>query len=608
MKTTPTQLLEEGASLGAVLVTMSILIVAVAVAADYTVNIGRLVNRTATLQTAIVAGDAAIEKLFANWRAISRATPMTPLATSSYSSVPLPTAAELNLPNAVRFAKAGTNANVSDEFDPSYVVSNLKIVAVDGTFQPVASSVAPPVPSVGMSQTGSINTTSASYNYIASADVTLPAPNGPVTARVRRVFSKQQLSPWNYAIFYVDPLEIHPGPSFTVTGWVHTNANLYTAHNTLTFADKVTYASDWFTGFMPGDKQHNGETPAKPSWPSNLPPARDVALQPFGMDSTAIFTSSDANPNNDSYHELIEQATSSTNDPLAGLRYADQASVIIQVNGSNAITIRQPGATQNLKAGDSLYDMFYSALTTNQTIYDGREQANIRLVTLDLSKTENNTSGLSPTFKGTGFNGIVYIYDSSNTSTTRRGVRLINGSKIPAAGLTVVSPNAVYIQGNYNTGGNPPSNSGDPTTPQVTGYTRAPCAVVADAVNILSNRWSDANAKQGNSPADASATTVNTAILSGIVATAPAGGDGSYSGGAENFPRFLEDWTNQTFTYYGSMVELYKSQQSIGQWKNTGAYYQAPTRRWYFDPLFKLRPPPGTLMLYSYVKGRWFLQ
>ena len=56
----------------------------------------------------------------------------------------------------------------------------------------------------------------------------------------------------------------------------------------------------------------------------------------------------------------------------------------------------------------------------------------------------------------------------------------------------MASANPVYIQGDYNTGGgNPPSNSGDYSKPQVTGYTRQPCAVVADAVNILSNAWVD---------------------------------------------------------------------------------------------------------------------
>ena len=161
------------------------------------------------------------------------------------------------------------------------------------------------------------STTSVTYNYIASADVTLPAPNGsPVVARVRRVFSKQLLPPWNWAIFYVDPLEIHPGPKFTITGRVHTNSNLYTGHNTLTFADKVTYGSDWIVGFMPGDQYHP-ETPQAPNYPAGLPPARSQPLQPFGLD-----------PAND-YHELIQPAVAGP-DPFAGQRYWDQASVIIK--------------------------------------------------------------------------------------------------------------------------------------------------------------------------------------------------------------------------------------------------------------------------------------
>jgi hypothetical protein len=253
--------------------------------------------------------------------------------------------------------------------------------------------------------------------------------------------------------------------------------------------------------------------------------------------------------------------------------------------------------------------MFNSAISTNQTIQDNRETANIRLVTLDISKVENNTGGLSPTYKSSSFNGIVFIYDNSNTSASRRGVRLLNGSKIPATGLTVASLNPVYIQGDFNTGGTPLSNGnpGDPTTPQVSGYTRAPCAVIADAVNVLSNSWNDANSYAGTSSRVAGNTTVNTAILAGIVPTASVGGDGSYSGGAENFPRFLEDWSHAILTYYGSMVELYQSQQSTGEWGKANVYVP-PTRHWYFDTNFKVRPPPGSLMVYTYVKGRWFLQ
>jgi hypothetical protein len=66
-------------------------------------------------------------------------------------------------------------------------------------------SSSPLVPSIGQTAV------TATYSYLGVADVTLPVLGGHVTAKVRRVFQKEQLSPWNWAIFYVDPLEIHPG-------------------------------------------------------------------------------------------------------------------------------------------------------------------------------------------------------------------------------------------------------------------------------------------------------------------------------------------------------------------------------------------------------------
>jgi hypothetical protein len=196
------------------------------------------------------------------------------------------------------------------------------------------------------------------------------------------------------------------------------------------------------------------------------------------------------------------------------------------------------------------------------------------------------------------------MYDNSNSSITRRAIRIKNGSKIPAAGLTIASNNPVYVQGDFNTGGTPPSDSGNPsdaTTPQVSGYTRAPASILADAMNILSNSWSDSNS--GTMPA-ATNTTVNAGIIAGIVPTAPVVGDGSYSGGAENFPRFLEDWSSATLTYYGSMVELYQSKQSIGEWGKANVY-SPPKRQWYFDTNFQTKLPPGSIMIYTYIKGRW---
>jgi hypothetical protein len=619
---------QAGSTLVAVMATLATLMVIVGIAVEFTTVVNRGVQRTNAYESAMAIGDGCMEILFANWRTTYRATPTQMLTTGAFSAIPTPAPACFPSLPSTNLVKRGTSYTTSDEIDSTYTISNYKVVAVNAEYSSLASASASPEPMFGQitaaindldpNTNPAIKTTPLVLNYIASADVSLPTLKGNVVAKVRRVFSKQQLSPWNWAIFYVDPLEIHPGPPFTVTGWVHTNSDLYTAHNTLTFADKVTYGSDWFVAFMPGDGQHNGETPQTPNYPGNLPPARDQSLQPFGLDSTAIFSTSDANPNNDSYLELIQPPSSGYSDPLAAARYWNQAGVVIKISDTpspNTVTIGtpKPDGTLTVLSSGSLYSMFSGAITTNQTIQDNREGANVRLVTLDISKIVNGGGSGNPAYK-TIFNGIVYIYDTTYSSSTRRAVRLLNGSRVPTTGLTVASTNPIYIQGDFNTGAtgtNVPSNVAgsysDPNNPpqsQLSTYTRAPCSVIADAVNLLSNSWVDANSYAGTGSRTASNTTINTAIVSGIVQTAAVGGDGSYSGGAENFPRFLEDWSSSTLTYYGSMVELYKSQQSIGEWGKANVY-SPPTRKWFFDTNFRTTPPPGTLMVYSYVKGKW---
>jgi hypothetical protein len=654
---------------------MAVLMVTVGIAFDYTTNVNRNAQRSETYQTALATADNAIEVLFSEWRAKCRNPPTPPVPkTNDLSALATPSPFP-NLPTN-NFVKRGTNidpTNDAADYNSGFTISNYKVIGVSAEYQHLPNANSTPEPQLGQVSSDITPpgpnptvppTTSATYNYIASADVTLHASFGTaahrnVVARVRRIFSKQQLSPWNWAIFFNDPLEIHPGPQFTVTGWVHTNADLYTGHSTLTFADKVTYAGDWYYptqahptyGFMPGDG-HHPETPTAPNWPSNLPPARDQKQQPFGLDTTSIFDTTDSNPNNDGYHELIEPPTNpsknagnSNYDPLLDdqnnyVRYYDQASIVITVDASNNVSFGQfnaffnttfniapPSSGPDLRTPSQkqLYNMFSASgvITTDAnptgSIQDNREGGPVRIVTLDVSKLTtpnvNATNGVTwslPT--QSNFNGIVYIYDSSGSSTVKRGIKIKNGSTIPATGLTVASANPVYLQGDFNTGGtgaavpsNDPANANtdgtyvnqaSPPSPQIANYTRAPCSVIADAVNILSNNWVDSNPGGTASP-----TTVNTAIVSGNVPT-NVNGDNAYSGGAENFPRFLENWTNKTFTYYGSMVQLYQSQQAIGEWGQNNVY-NPPTREWFFDSNFKTNPPLGTIMIYNYIKGRW---
>jgi hypothetical protein len=620
---------ESGGGIVLVMTTLSILVVIVAVAMVYTNNITRMVQRSNTLEQAVAIGEGSIDTLFGYWRETCRMSPdpSTVLAASSFTGVPLPTGvwqdATTQFPDVPNFTATASATT-------GFVVSNYKVQAldpVDPTYSPLGASTKPS-PAVGRNDGGGdMAKATTTYYYLASTDVTLPTLKGDISAKVRRIFEKQQISPWNYAIFYIDPLEIHPGDDFNVTGEIHTNATLYTAHNYLHFMDKVTFGIDWDNNFAPGDPRRGVETPTMPSYPANLPPAHDVAHQPFGLDSLRIFNPQpDGNPNNDSYHELLEKPIAGSPDPLAGKRYYDQACIVIDIAANNTVTIikhKDNGNYWAVAPGSPLYDAVMPAISKmtsdTQYIQDNREASKMRLTTLDVSVLRANLSAADDESSWT-WNGVIYISDSSPapspapttpSSAYKPGIRLKNGKVIMNGGLTVASPNPIYIQGDYNTGsGTVPSNAtsnNDPTQPQSAGYSRQPCAVLADAVTLLSSSWNDANASGTNALSDlnqrvASNTTVNTAIVSGIVPTTT----GSYSGGAENFPRFLEDWSNKKMTYYGSMVELFNSVQSKGKW-GSAKVYGVPERQWYFDNNFQISTPPGSLMVYSYIKGKWWL-
>ena len=137
------------------------------------------------------------------------------------------------------------------------------------------------------------------------------------------------------------------------------------------------------------------------------------------------------------------------------------------------------------------------------------------------------------------------------------------------------------------------------------GYTVQPAAVIADAVTVVSSNWTSGNynsVSSLNSRAPVN-TTINSALISGIV---PSDGH-AYSGGVENYIRLLENWSGKRLTYYGSIINMYESQQATAPWQNTGAYYNAPARNWYFDTNF-LDPrklPPGTPITRSLKRGQW---
>jgi hypothetical protein len=93
-------------------------------------------------------------------------------------------------------------------------------------------------------------------------------------------------------------------------------------------------------------------------------------------------------------------------------------------------------------------------------VFDKREQRNIKMTSLDVGAL--STVLASNATLSTAYNGVLYIHD--HTTGARgpgdgSGIRLKNGTTTPAVnneddqpkGFAVVTNNALYIQGDYNT-------------------------------------------------------------------------------------------------------------------------------------------------------------
>src|SRR5262249_21752930 len=176
----------------------------------------------------------------------------------------------------------------------------------------------------------------------------------------------------------------------------------------------------------------------------------------------------------------------------------------------------------------------------------------------------------------------------------RRALKLTNGQlgNIVAPGLSVVSENPVYIQGDYNAGAGAAFGS-----PHVA------AAVIADAVTLLSNNWNDrvsfsqANNLGGRPAVD---TWYRVAVIAGKTPSFPqptwgAAQDFGTDGGVHNFLRYIENWGNgSTLWYRGSLASFYYSRQATGTFKCCTMVYSPPTRSYNFDADFltpSLLPP-----------------
>jgi hypothetical protein len=504
-----------------------------------------------------------------------------------------------------------------------------------------------------------------SFYYLASVDVTVPTLTGTVTAKVRRVFEKKFDVPWSYLMFYVDDLELQPSYGLTVDGPIHTNSSLYIGTSNFTTTSRVEYGSAFANDYSPNDSR-NGSGATAPNFAksdpsltlSDCPPVQTSPFLPFGWNLSLNLTGTNSN---DGYREIIEQPASGS-DPLASVRMYNQAGLRIQIDGAGNITAQtvnysttpatvtslSGGALNTIKGFVSTGNTSNSTLSSSYVFYDNREASYIKATNIDVYQLTKAVGSIS------NWNGVVYISDTSalmynsdltprasptatpppatvtyngtNYTTYRRGIRLINGGILPSSGLTIVTDNPVYIVGDYNV--NPSgstSNNSAPNpapTPQsdvspaaspypnriVSGTDPKYSLIMGDTITLLSKNWVDTNST-GNATSQ-SRWAANTTINSCLVAGNSASSGGVYGGGGENLVRFLEDWNHNSnyFTFWGSMVQLFRPQQNIGVWSGSGNIYKAPVMKWHYDDdLLSEGAPPGNLDIAAYLQQqRWY--
>jgi Tfp pilus assembly protein PilX len=441
--------------------------------------------------------------------------------------------------------------------------------------------------------------------FTNSYDITVEAGISNATAQVVISLEDYLVPLFQFGVFYQDDLEIHPWPDMEFTGGkIHSNSDIYLgADDTLRMDSQITSAGDilyrqQITGEMPGVVEFkDGEgvyqavkidgvvldsdnpdwaVEALERWDGNLKSKDhgifEVELVPLPEGSDPI--------------DVIKRGDVSDSPDLKDARYYWKAGLRVVDEGSGFKVYKQDGAEITDVTNGGAYDNPF--IIESDSLYDAREGKWMDVITVNMEILGTNTYLLDELYDpALASPGVLYVSQDTSGGFDK-GVRLKNGSALPSRddiGLTVSSDNPIYIQGNYNSA-------------------NLPAAVTGDAVTILSNAWDDANSN-GNLDASriAAPTTVNAALMTGNV---PTDTDNSqYSGGLENFPRFLEKWSGQTFTYSGSLVCLWQSEQATGDWQYGSPVYKAPDRDWSYG-LDINNMPPGTPYVRLIQKVGWY--
>jgi hypothetical protein len=450
-------------------------------------------------------------------------------------------------------------------------------------------------------------------------------PNGSRPEAIVKLVFKSRLVPlFQFTAFYNKDLEILPGADMTLNGPVHVNGDLYLSSDASLKVDGDVTVSKR-SGGTGGDLYRRRKDGTDCNGTVSINDGSGSYPQLFCGDYGPVPASTLAQYNGHVQTGLEPLTVPSPNELDPGNAYWQKADLVVELrvdssgNPTGIVVPNRTGGGENSALTSVLNacparntsDLAFeqnggapagTAVDWSNSSYDNRESHKMTLLEVDMGALldclhehpglfGDSASGKTD-IGGTSLGGLVLYFTvagpDSGQSSSSYGVRIRDGATLASdvsgapqvKGVTVVTDQAAYIQGDYN---------------KDAGGAWRPASVLSDTINLLSNNWNtkgwDAKSAQGLSSRSASTTEVNAAFLSGTDTTGgvegAAGQGGAYSGGIENYPRFHENWTGKTLTYDGSFVSLGNARHADGPWQYGGAVYTAPQRNWSFDTRFR---------------------
>ncbi|MEM9567813.1 MAG: hypothetical protein AAF974_05850 [Cyanobacteria bacterium P01_E01_bin.34] len=475
-------------------------------------------------------------------------------------------------------------------------------------------------------------------------------------------FLNRSVPIFQFMAFFDKDLEITPGSAMTLNGPIHANGNIFLnaqggSSNPLTINDRIS------VGEFPGGTQGNIYRVAKHDSTLGTCTANSVLVQdnngalanlPCGTTPVAITADLDQRIATGFPRLEVPDNGDFSAGPAGQYWSSAELRVALNLAGTPSVEVRTVNNT--LDATDTI--LFSSGgacagtFDGSTSFYNAREADFIQMLEVDINLLmdciDTNSGALGFGLDDETQGGLVIyltVDGPLSNAVNPYGVRLRNGSDLRAAnveGLTIISDQAVYIQGDYNTVG------------------WVPASVIGDSLNVLSNAWSDfrndgdgvdygiATSGGGDDDDDdddgggggtasvyacsgltnanclpaerlATDTTIFAAFLAGTSSTGGSEGGfntSDYNGGMHNYPRLHEIWTSridainqynnsfsgslstagvpddQTLTLVTSFISLKQPDHVDGLWQQGDSdeamwWYQQPIRNFSFDDRFK---------------------